>query len=49
MKWPPPVARWDSQWYEGNTKPFTKPQSKIYPAYKMHRDKNGAKIKGMAN
>jgi hypothetical protein len=46
--WPPSVARQNSQWREGDTKPLTEPSPKIFPAYKICRDKDEAEIEKMA-
>lgn len=43
LKWSPPLAMHDILWKERNILP------KIYPAYKMHRDKDRAKTEGTAN
>lgn len=34
LKWPLPVARWDSQWREGGNNPSTKPSTPNLSAYK---------------
>lgn len=39
-----PEARLDFQWREQNTHKTFHP---VFPAYKMYRDKDGAKTKGM--
>jgi len=49
LKWPPPVARWNFQWREGDTNPPTNLQPQICPSYKMCRNKDRAEIEEMAN
>jgi len=46
-KWPPPIARQDSQWREKDSNPPTEPQ--MCPAYKKCRDKDRTETEGTAN
>ena len=49
-EWSAPVTSQDSQWRDGDTNSTIKPSTHdFFSAYKMSVDKEGAKIRGMAN